>query len=74
MYQELYSRLRGNDDRVICNRKYLKLILKINKIYEYCREGCTFHPEHLLKYHLDKNKIVAHRFPMGIIIRGRGYN
>lgn len=64
-----------NDVIAIGNFKTMNIYSNlINKIYEYCREGCTFHPEHLLKYHLDKNKIVAHRFPMGIVIRGRGYN
>ncbi len=36
----------------------------------YSKEGCLFHPETMLKYHLDKNKdIIIERVPINIYLR-----
>jgi hypothetical protein len=36
----------------------------------YFKEGCRFHPETMLKYHLDKNKdIDIERVPINIYLR-----
>jgi len=64
-----------NDIIAIGNPKTMKIYTNlIDHIYEYCEQGCKFHPEQLLKYHLTKYNIQAHRFQMAILVRGIPYN
>lgn len=64
-----------NDLMAVGNYESMKIYMDmIDNILKYSKEGCIFHPEILLRYHLNKNKINVQRFKMKLWINKGFYN
>lgn len=64
-----------NDLFVIGNYDSIKIYCSLfDYILDYCNEGCNFHPEKLLRYHIEKFGLQIERFPFRMWINTGWYN
>lgn len=64
-----------NDMMAIGRHKVMKTYSEVfDYIPTHNKNGCRFHPETLLKYHLTENNINIERFHMPLCLRGGVYN
>lgn len=64
-----------NDLMAVGNHESMKVYMSmIDNMLDYSKEGCMFHPEVLLRYHLNKKNMNVKRFTMKLWVNNWFYN